>query len=580
MRRKKQQVACITYTELAAQEVRDDVADDVLVFVSTIHSFYWTIIKSFQTDIKRWVVARLDEKVADLNHTAQNFGPRVQQRTRDKNRRDIERYDAQRLTVVKVQNFTYGIGSDYPKGILGHDDIIKLTNHLLSNKPLFRQVVATRFPFVFIDESQDTMPDVVAAFKAIELQMRGAFCLGFFGDPMQKIYLTGIGNIPPEAGWREIDKPENYRCATTILSVANTVRARGDALVQVGGRKEVVGNEERPVAGSARFFVVSSEVDRDAALKQVRSWTAEKNHDQNWASEDAEAVKVLVIVHRMAANRLGFGGVYSALNDGAPDWMKQGFQDGSAWPLRPFLSFVLPLCEAITSGDEFGAMVLLRAHSPRFARQALAGTDVAVMLREVREAVTQLNELMKPGGENVLGVLKHIHQKRLLTLDERFLRLLEERADDEPAAEGAEGTSDGAAQVNAFLACAATELSNYRGYLLDKSAFATQHGVKGAEFDRVMVVMDDANSDYNLYSYEKYFGLVEPSPKDIENAQNGIDNVIDRTRRLLYVCCTRAKRDLVLVLFTNDVAIARKKITATKIVAEDSILVYSEVFRA
>ena len=578
MRRRKQQVACITYTEVAAQEIRDDVADNAAALVSTIHSFYWTIVKSFQTDIKRWVSARLDEKVVDLNRAAENFGPRVQQRTRDKNRNDLQRYEAQRLTIAKVQTFNYGMGSDYSKGILGHDDIIKLTNYLLSSKPLFRQVVATRFPFVFIDESQDAMPDVVAAFKAIEVQMRGAFCVGFFGDPMQKIYLTGIGNVAPEVGWREIDKPENYRCATTILSVANKVRAGGDALVQVGGRKEVVGNEERPVAGSARFFIVPSTVHRDAALKKIRNWTAEQNHDENWASEDSNTVKVLVIVHRMAANRLGFGGLYAALNDSAPEWMKQGFQDGSAWPLRPFLSFVLPLCDAVTSGDEFGAMVLLRAYSPKFARQALVGTDVAGMLREVRQAVVQLSELMEPGGESIRGVLKHIHQHKLLTLDERLLRMMEEPVDAEPVADGTEVASDGAVQVNTFLACAASELLPYRGYLLDKSAFATQHGVKGAEFDRVMVVMDDANSDYNLYSYEKYFDLVELSPKDIENAQQGIDNVVDRTRRLLYVCCTRAKRDLVLVLFTNNVEGARKKITGADLVPDESMLNYADLF--
>ena len=41
MRAKKQKVACITYTDLAAKEILADVNDDPLVHVSTIHSFYY-----------------------------------------------------------------------------------------------------------------------------------------------------------------------------------------------------------------------------------------------------------------------------------------------------------------------------------------------------------------------------------------------------------------------------------------------------------------------------------------------------------------------------------------------------------
>jgi DNA helicase-2/ATP-dependent DNA helicase PcrA len=577
MLRQKQQVACITYTELAAQEIKADVEDDPLVFVSTIHSFYWSIAKSFQVDIKRWVISRVEEKLAALYEKAANFSPRVQQRTRDKNRRDTERFESQRGAIEKVPSFNYGVGSDYPKGILGHDDIIKLTNHLLQNRPLFRQVVAMRFPFVFIDESQDTMDDVVKSFKDVESQMRGAFCLGFFGDPMQKIYLAGIGNITPEPGWREIDKPENYRCATSILDVANAVRSAGDALAQVRGRREVVDGEERSVIGTARFFVLPSSMERGNALQQVRDWTAAKNDDERWCKGNTETVKVLVIVHRMAANRLGFGEVYAALNDGAPDWLKQGFQDGTAWPMRPFMSFVLPLVDAMTTGDEFGAMVLLRTQSPRFVREALLSTDVAVMLRDVRQAVVHLVEMMKASGRTVREVLTHLKENKLLALDERLLLYLDERgsveADDESAAE-----DDGEAQaLNAFLNCAAAELFFYRSYLENQSAFATQHGVKGAEFERVMVVMDDAESEFNLYSYEKYFGIAELSERDIDNARQGVDNVIDRTRRLLYVCCTRAKRDLVLVLFTEDVARAKEKVKSAKIVVDDCVLILEDL---
>jgi DNA helicase-2/ATP-dependent DNA helicase PcrA len=39
---KRQKVACITYTEIAAGEIWEDVGSNPLVHVSTIHSFLWT----------------------------------------------------------------------------------------------------------------------------------------------------------------------------------------------------------------------------------------------------------------------------------------------------------------------------------------------------------------------------------------------------------------------------------------------------------------------------------------------------------------------------------------------------------
>jgi hypothetical protein len=58
----------------------------------------------------------------------------------------------------------------------------------------------------------------------------------------------------------------------------------------------------------------------------------------------------------MAAKRLGFGDLYAALNDKGPEKFKNGFLDGTAWPVRPFNSFILPLVTASKAGNEFGAM--------------------------------------------------------------------------------------------------------------------------------------------------------------------------------------------------------------------------------
>lgn len=573
MRAKQQKVACITYTDLAANEIRADVNDAPLVHVSTIHSFYWTIAKTFQADIKTWLAAYIQLRIDELVEKERNFGPRVHASTRENNAMDQQRYGSHLSTIKKVKTFNYGVGSDYPKGILGHEDILRLADFLLQEKPLFRRVVALKFPFVFIDESQDTFESVVKSFKQVEEQMRGQFCLGFFGDPMQRIFMRGVGDIAREDNWRAITKPENFRCAQKILDVANAVRAKGDGLEQVRGLYEEVNGVQQPVEGSARMFVLPSTMDRQQALAEIRAWNGAANEDQGWTTPDL-AVKILVIVHRIAAKRLGFGSIYAALNDRAPESIKQGMQDGTGWPVRPFLSFALPLVSAMKAGNEFEAMNILRAQCPRFQPASLSRPGAATLLRETRETVKTLVQMLESTEVSIRQVAVFLRDKGLLELEERFDRILNhvEEPRDAAASARAVGTNPSDAPVMAFLSCPAHELWPYQRYVSEGSPFATQHGVKGAQFERVIVVMDEEESDYSLYDYEKFFGVKENSSDDRKKIESGEDTSWSRTLRLLYVSCTRAKRGLVLVFFVQDPEAAVAHVLASGVLPKDVIL--------
>ena len=113
------------------------VGSNPLVHVSTIHSFMWMIVRPFQNDIRQWIKGRIREKLDELRQTAANFGPRVQQRTRDKNRRDVARYELEQTRIDQAKVFTYGTGSDYPRGVLGHDDILRISTQFLTERKLF-----------------------------------------------------------------------------------------------------------------------------------------------------------------------------------------------------------------------------------------------------------------------------------------------------------------------------------------------------------------------------------------------------------------------------------------------------------
>jgi DNA helicase-2/ATP-dependent DNA helicase PcrA len=578
---KRQRVACITYTEVAANEIREDVAAENLVHISTIHSFYWTIASAFQADIKAWVLKSLQEHLDGLVNKV--FSPKVLQKTKDKNNKDQVRYQKYLEAVSKTPSFRYGVASDYEDGVLGHEDILKLCNYLLQHKPLFRRVVALNFPFVFIDESQDTFPEVVESFRMLEAQMRDRFCLGFFGDPMQKIYLRGAGKIGIEEGWKAITKPENFRSAQSILRVANAIRKEGDGLQQVRGLHEIVDGVPQPVEGTARIFVLPNTGNRQAALSQLRAWSAAANGDDGWLKPD-DAVKILVIVHRIAAKQLGWPGIYSALNDQAPTSFKQGLLDGTCWPVRQLLGFVVPLIQAVDRMDEFEAMKILREHCPRLQRSGSARGSISTVLKEVRGATFALQGLIRQPAATLGSVVAHLRETQLLTLDPRLERALGLGAgvDDEAAVNteaeaygGEDGTGSSAAtelSVAKLLHCPAAELLPYALYVAEDSPFATQHGVKGAQFDRVLVVMDEEESDYNLYNYEKVLSEKQASVDDRKAFETGNDNTWSRTLRLLYVCCTRAKRSLALAFFVPNPEVTAAHIVASGIFPKASVI--------
>jgi DNA helicase-2/ATP-dependent DNA helicase PcrA len=577
LKTRRQRVACITYTEIAAQEIWADVGNNPLAHVSTIHSFMWMLLRPFQSDIRQWVVSRIHEKIGELADKIASYGPRVQQRTKYKDQRDLARYQQSLDRFDHVKSFIYGTGSDYTKGILGHDDVLRCATQFLDQRPLFRSLLAQQFSFVFVDESQDTTEGVVTGLKAVAAQSQGKFCLGFFGDAMQRIYMTGVGAIGAEDGWATITKEENFRCPLAILNVANLIRRDDDKLVQTRGRTiTTAGGEEISVAGTARMFILPADEHRDQNIEKVRSWVADQNDDGTWRDGP---IKLLVIVHRMAARRLGFDNLYVAMNSKSPSTFKDGFLDATAWPLRPFMTLALPLAAATIEGREFDAMTLLRKFSPKLSKENLPKKGIPAVLADLRQDAAKLTEMMKPNSEaTTRNVLEHMRNTGLITLEPRVLGHLDagmppppEQNDNQTAQDDDEDASLEMSAMDAFLACKASEFWCYKEYIDELSPFSTQQGIKGAEFDRVIVIADDGESSHFQFSYEKYFGIKELSPNDKKNLDEGKETQVERTRRLFYVCCTRAMNDLVVVLFADDVEAAEQAVRAKNLFPTDQI---------
>ena len=76
-----------------------------------------------------------------------------------------------------------------------------------------------------------------------------------------------------------------------------------------------------------------------------------------------------------------------------------------------------------------------------------------------------------------------------------------------------------------------SEFQKLYEYLEGKTPFSTQHKTKGAEFNNVLVVLD--NGGWNNYNFESVF---------VDNGKS--ETIKSRSLKIFYVCCTRAKENL------------------------------------
>lgn len=545
LRARAQRIACVTYTETAAQEIHEDVRNSPLAAVSTIHSFLWSVVRPFQRDIKRWVESRISEKIAALEEKQAHYSSRTKQTTKDKEAAALAKLRGQQAALPHVPRFTYSVGSDYANGMLGHSDVLRMVPALILDRPLFAQLLASQFPFIFVDESQDTERSVVECLKHVAAHAQGRVCLGFFGDPMQRIYPTGAGVVPPEEGWAEITKPENFRSTDTVLALVNAVRAGGDDLVQEAPKR--TGTEQQ---GEAYLFVLPADEERSANLESVRAWLDEHSELGNWSRSEIDGgSKVLMITHRMAARRLGFDGLWRAFDEHASQSLAEAFTEGTTWVLAPFRNVIEPIC-APPIGRSAEVLGVLRAHSPMLGNNS-TGADFKAALSAARDAVGELRGLTQSGA-TLRELLSSASASGLVDLDPRLGVFL-----DPEGLHRAVVLDDADRELleNA-LACTYVELAGYRDYVTKVSPYSTHHGTKGAEFDRVVVVVDDDEGAFPNISYGKLLGIEGLSETDQRNLANGTDSVLDRSRRLLYVCVSRARRGVAIVLFTADVPAA------------------------
>jgi len=509
--RNRQQIGCITFTNVAKDEIISRIQAHPAVRPETVHGFSWSVLQGFQPEL-RSLVPGLPDWAERLDLVGGIGGRRVH-------------YELGYAGVTDGQVS------------LRHEDVLALMVRLLGRKK-FRAVLTTKYPVLLIDEYQDTDAGFVDALKLHFLDRETGPVIGLFGDHWQMIYGEGCGAFE-HAALEVIDKNANFRSAGPIVEMLNRLRPALPQMVSEPG-----------APGEARVFHTNAWPGQRRTGQGGGHWTGDTSPEAARAYFEhlrgrleaggwdfaVNRTKILMLSHSLLAREQGYASIPPIYGQYKDPWLKK--ED----PLIKFLTdSIEPACAAFTR-QRYGEMFQsLNAGKPCIRRHQdkMAWTQTFEQLIELREA------------GSVGQVVDFIAAQEQMRLPEAVQE--RERQLAELGPEPAENEPRRLTQLRKLRAIPYREIMALDAFIDGHTPFATKHGVKGAEFENVLVII---GRGWNNYNFAQMLEWLDPQPPA------GRAEFFESNRNLFYVACSRPRSRLAL-LFTQVLsAAAMAKLTA------------------
>jgi DNA helicase-2/ATP-dependent DNA helicase PcrA len=555
----RQKIAIITYTNAAADEISHRLEHDPIFKVSTIHSFSWELIKNLSKDIKNWLKVNLETEILELKD-AQSRSRDLTNKTSVDRARRIESKENRIQYLDKISKFVYNPnGDNISKDSLNHAEVISIAAEFIKTWDLMQDIVVSIFPIILVDESQDTKREMVDALFKLQENKKDKFSLGLFGDMMQRIYGDGkedLGNNLP-VDWAKPSKKMNHRSNKRIIELINNIRK------DVDGQKQIPRTEKDE--GVVRLFIGQRKSNKTDLEKLVAQKMSKMTNDPLWDWESGD-IMTLILEHHMAANRLGFLELFEPLY--RVDRLKTGLLDGTLPGLSLFTKILLPLVQAFKKNDKFSIARIVKKHSKLLEKQSLiTSNEQSENLKRINESVYNLLSLWENDNDpKLVEILGQVKASSLFPIS-NTMNIIISRTDEEidiieskESDQNEDGDKDTDEIIEAWdkvLQTPFSQVEKYNHYFSENSKFGTHQGVKGLQYSRVMVIADDEEARGFMFSYDKLFGSKELSGTDQKNKSEGKETGVDRTRRLFYVACSRAKESLAIVAYTDNPGLVR-----------------------
>ena len=576
-----QKIICITYTNVAVDEIKQRLGKTQLVNVSTIHEYIWETIGTYKKILvdqhKEYLKKQIEEyknrllkidvytkldknEISTLNEILRNnmkkyyqikylkkdeflfeikkLGITNEKLINNKSKFNdiakclinIDKYEKTIFYIEeKKEGYTqvkYDARFNYDRldrMYISHDTLLKYAEEILDKSNVLKQIICDKNPFILIDEFQDTSEDVVKFFDKLldySKKILHPFSLGYYGDIKQNIYNTGIGNKMDcySTKLEKITKIYNRRCSPEIINVGNMIR--NDHIKQESIYDDFPKSE----------IIFLNKADR----KKIIEYLFEK-----WSITKDNKLHCFELKNEIVAENSGFKEFYDFFK-------KSGYYRGSNYlkineetmsndlkklgRIQSLLYRILDFKLKISNENTLLSEILVNYRYPFSTIKNMVNKMRELEGKNFKEYLNNFFDL-RNSNSDIRKIIDYVLIEDIKSYNDlkNFICNILYRDDEEI-------DQDNINKIDDFFEMDITVFDNWYNFIKginDKSIeYHTYHSTKGKEFDNVVIFMSKGfgkNKDYfsNLINH-----ILQDNELD--------DKKIEQARNLFYVAVTRA----------------------------------------
>lgn len=483
-----QNVACITYTNAAVDVIAERLSASSFIKPSTIHTFAWDMMKQFQSTL-----VSLVKELQLLPKKTDGSGELIEG------------------SDIKRVSYTLGVRYiDDGTLFLFHSDVIALFVKLLDNAK-FRRILSKRYPIILIDEYQDSFRIIMDQFIKYFVEEEEGPQFGLFGDSWQTIYAAqGACGLVENEKIVVINKEANFRSQEIIVNALNQIRPdlpQISSLDKKDGKITIITTTEYDSCRVKKGYYKGE-------LEDVVLFKCIDNVIDKLENEWTGKTKKLMLTHKMLAKQQGYAGLLELLGDHLRNRDDEHFI---------FIqSKVEPVFEALFENDSKKLFEVLGVE-----RRPIESRENKRQWIEFRERLSEARQ------KTIGAVLTTVAESRLVGIPPKVEYWMNE------VKNVGEGKLYHGKPINELYDLRYTEMLKAISFFKPEADFSTDHGVKGEQYDNVFFVM---GRGWNDYKFDEQLYL-DQSVLD-ENEKKAYI----RNRNLFYVCCSRPKNNLAILI--------------------------------
>lgn len=436
----------------------------------------------------------------------------------------------------KIVKYDATFNSDYlHRMLISHDTLLEYGLKIISNYNLLKQIIINIYPYILIDEYQDTDEKVVKIMNILSdysEKINQNIFICYFGDTAQNIYDNGVGSEIEKIHLKleQVNKKFNRRSTKEVIDVIN--RIRNDKIEQESIYDDCEG-------GSVKFY----KGDKEDKTRFIEKYSKE------WNINSENKLHCLVLTNKLVAEFSGFKNIHSCFS--LTQYYQKAYDrlnvellsnDLSKLGEIPLLFFkIIKLINNIQDGKTPLTELLskelysnMNLGDLKELMNLLLSINGETFL-EYTESIFKCYSNSK--NKNYEKIINNVLGNEIYSYQEFYkyiLNSLYENIDENEIEE---------AKLNLenLLSIRMDEYNIWYRFILEEPkenvVYHTYHGTKGLEFKNVIIIMEkDFGINRNLFNH--FFKNRNIELKDKEK------NKFEKTKNLLYVSCSRAIENL------------------------------------